>query len=134
MTPDLQAVDHVHVYVADRPAAEAWYKNVLGLERVQKFEFWAEGGGPLMVENRSGTIRLALFERPAQPCRSVIAFRVGASQYMAWKSRLEAELKGQVTEQDHVASRSLYFADPDGNPYEITTYQIAEMTRLESVL
>jgi catechol-2,3-dioxygenase len=33
------------------------------------------------------------------------------------------ELPGQVSEEDHGLSVSLYVADPDGNPYEITTYE-----------
>ena len=124
MPPVLQAFDHIHVYVTDRVAAEAWYDEVLGLHRTPELEFWATDGGPLTLQNASGTIHIALFERPAQACRSVIALRVGARPYRAWKAHLEALLPGQVSEEDHVASWSLYFADPDGNPYEITTYEV----------
>lgn len=66
----------------------------------------------------------ALFERPAQPCRSVVALRASAADYLAWRAHLKVVLQGRVTEEDHTASLSLYFRDPDGNPYEITTYDV----------
>jgi len=124
MPPELQAFDHIHIYVADRAAAEQWYRDVLGLHRSLELEFWAEDGGPLTIQNASGSIHLALFERPAQSCRSVVALRVGARQYKEWKAHLQVLLPGQVSEEDHAASWSLYFTDPDANPYEITTYEV----------
>lgn len=127
MPPELQAFDHVHVFVSNRLKSEDWYRSVLGLHRTKELEFWAEDGGPLTIQNASGTVHIALFERPAQPCRSVIALRVSASEYQAWKAHLQASLPGQVSEEDHVASLSLYFGDPDGNPYELTTYEVAKV-------
>ena len=124
MSPELQAFDHVHVFVTDRAKAEQWYGEILGLHRSKELEFWATGGGPLTVQNKSGSVHIALFERPAQPCRSVVAIRVSAAGYRAWKLHLEKLLPGKFSEQDHDASMSLYFADPDGNPYELTTYEL----------
>jgi catechol-2,3-dioxygenase len=125
MTLQLQAFDHVHVYVQDRSAAERWYAKVLGLVRSRALEFWATGGGPLTLENEQGTIHLALFERANQPCRSTIALRVSGAEFHSWRAHLERELPGRVTLEDHQVSLSLYFADPDGNPYEITTYEVS---------
>ena len=125
MPPELQAFDHVHIYVTNRAKAEEWYGEVMGLRRTREFESWATGGGPLTIQNDSGTIHLALFERPTQPCRSTVALRVGAAEYKAWKVHLERALPDQVTEEDHDASISMYFRDPDGNPYELTTYEVA---------
>ncbi len=124
MQLELQAFDHIHIYVADRAKAEQWYRDILHLNRSKEFEFWAAGAGPLTIQNESGSIHLALFERPAQPCRSVVAIRVSATGYQAWKAHLERAMPGQVSEQDHQASLSLYFRDPDGNPYELTTYEV----------
>ena len=121
----LQAIDHVHVYVRDRAAAEQWYARVLGLARSKNLEFWATGGGPLTLEDSTGSVHLALFERTAQPCRSTIALRVSGAEFLAWQAHLERQLPGAVTAQDHKASLSLYFADPDGNPYEVTTYEVS---------
>ena len=41
MPPQIEAFDHIHVYVADRAAAESWYRRVLGFARSKELEFWA---------------------------------------------------------------------------------------------
>jgi catechol 2,3-dioxygenase-like lactoylglutathione lyase family enzyme len=125
MIPTLQGIDHVHVFVEDRAAAERWYGSVLGLRRAPELEVWAADGGPLTLQDASGSIHIALFERPAARCRSTIALRVRGEDFGAWRAHLDRLLPGQVTFQDHDLSLSLYFADPDGNPYEITTYDTA---------
>jgi catechol 2,3-dioxygenase-like lactoylglutathione lyase family enzyme len=128
-TPSVQSIDHIHVYVPDRVAAERWYARVLGLTRIAKFEFWAEGGGPLTIQNREGTVHIALFERVAQACRSTIALAVGAQDFLVWKAHLARELGHEAKVEDHDLAMSLYFNDPFGNPYEITTYE-HEVARL----
>ena len=122
MAPPLDRIDHVHVFVADRPAAEAWYRRVLGLSRVHALAGWAKGGGPLTLGDGAGTIHLALFESPAEKCRSTIALGVDGASFEAWRMHLAAELGRTVEVVDHGQARSLYFSDPDGNPYEITCY------------
>jgi uncharacterized protein (DUF1810 family)/catechol 2,3-dioxygenase-like lactoylglutathione lyase family enzyme len=123
LPPSIRSIDHIHVFVADRAAAERWYEQVLGLTRVKDYEVWAAGGGPLTLHNREGTVHIALFERPTEKCRSTIAFGVGASEFLAWKTHLTTALEHAPTVEDHDLSVSLYFRDPDGNPYEITTYE-----------
>ena len=77
---------------------------------------------------RRGTQRApALFERPRQACRSTIALRVDAAAFLAWRSHLAAALLRGAEPQDHALSWSMYFADPDGNPYEITCYDYAAL-------
>jgi catechol-2,3-dioxygenase len=125
VTPSLDRIDHIHVFVADRAASERWYERVIGLKRVAEFERWAAEGGPLTLANDSGTVHLALFERGLQPCRSTVAFGVGASAFLAWQQHLLATLGAAVKVEDHALSMSLYFSDPDGNPYEITSYEYA---------
>jgi catechol 2,3-dioxygenase-like lactoylglutathione lyase family enzyme len=123
MPPSLQRIDHIHVYVSDRRAAEAWYQTVLGLTRVKEFAFWAAGGGPLTIADASGAIHLALFERPAQSRHATIAFAVNAQDFLAWREQLRRVPELVVELDDHDVSWSLYFHDPDGNPYEITCYE-----------
>ena len=124
MAPELERVDHLHVFVADRPAAEQWYARVLGLRRLASLERWAADGGPLTLGNASDTIHIALFERPAgAKSRSTIALGTSAEGLRAWQRHLASELGKEAARVDHQVSWSIYFEDPDGNPYEITTYE-----------
>ena len=125
MTPILQCVDHIHVFVADREASEQWYASVMGFKRTPELEFWAPDGGPLTIGNPSGTVHLALFERPKEKCRSTIAFAATATEFLAWCTHLESALGRPVAAVDHEVSWSLYFEDPDANPFEITSYEYA---------
>jgi catechol-2,3-dioxygenase len=123
-TPSFTGIDHIHVHVADRAAAEAWYASVLGLTRAPQLAFWATGGGPLTLADASGSVHLALFEhQPLQECRSTIALGATAAAFMAWRARLALALGRELALSDHEVSWSIYFADPDGNPFEITTYE-----------
>jgi hypothetical protein len=80
MTHALQDIDHIHVTVADRAAAEVWYRDALGPVCSPELAVSAADGGPLTLQNRTGTVHLALFERPAAASRSVIARNDPADQ------------------------------------------------------
>ena len=110
-------------------ASQRWYAEIMQFVPVPELAFWARDGGPLTVGNGSGTIHLALFERPPQPCRSTIAFAVGVESFLEWRTHLEAALGTPVEVEDHSVSWSLYFADPDGNPFEITSYDHSALSR-----
>jgi catechol-2,3-dioxygenase len=128
MPLSLQRIDHIHVHVSDRRAAEHWYQTVLGFMRVKELEFWAAGGGPLTLADASGAIHLALFERPSQSRHATIAFAVNAENFLAWREHLQSLPELTVEMEDHTVSWSLYFCDPDGNPYEITSYEYQPLT------
>lgn len=123
MVPVLQGIDHVHVYVHDRAAAERWYAQALGLARSPGLEFWAADGGPLTLQDAGNTLHLALFERAPRPNRATIALRTTAAGLRAWQQHLATVPGVQVSVEDHEVSVSIYFSDPDGNPFEITTYE-----------
>lgn len=121
MLPKLKGIDHVHVYVASREAAEKWYAEVLGFTRVKALESWAVPGGPLTLEDAGGNVHLALFERGDNDGGTAIAFGATGDEFLGWKAHLEAHgLALRVT--DHKLAYSLYFYDPDDNMHEITTY------------
>ena len=128
--PQLEKVDHIHVHVSDRSASEAWYRDVLGLHRLPELAFWASDGGPLTLANAAGTVHLALFEGPREKSRSTVAFAVGAAEFMAWQAHLQLALGAAPALEDHTVSWSLYFGDPDGNPYEITSYEYEDVAAL----
>jgi catechol 2,3-dioxygenase-like lactoylglutathione lyase family enzyme len=123
MAPTLEGFDHIHVFVADRAASEEWYARVMGLRRVTELEAWSSGGGPLTIGNASGTVHLALFERPVEKCRSTVALSTTASAFLAWRAHLSGVFARSIEVVDHELSWSLYFTDPDGNPFEITSYE-----------
>lgn len=83
MTPTIERIDHIHVYVADRAASEKWYASVMGLSRVAGLEFWSPGGGPLTIGNPAGTVHLAPFERPVEKSHSTIALSATAKEFLA---------------------------------------------------
>jgi catechol-2,3-dioxygenase len=130
MAPQMKSIDHVHVSVVDRAAAEHWYEKVLGLSRVKDLEFWAPNGGPLTIQNHGGTVHLALFEGTPNERPSTVAFEVGAEEFGQWRAHLAKVLGVQLEAEDHTVSWSIYFNDPDGNPFEITTYEYEAVQRL----
>jgi len=130
MPPSLDRIDHVHVYVKDRAAAARWYAEVMGMKPIEEFLTWAEGDGPLTLANAANTVRIALFEHPARARHATVALGVGAREFVAWKAHLAHAFGAPVELEDHDLSWSLYFSDPDGNPYEITTYEYREAAAL----
>jgi catechol 2,3-dioxygenase-like lactoylglutathione lyase family enzyme len=101
--PALVGFDHVHVLVRDRAAAVAWYRDVLGMTPVA-----------------------ALFERAPEPRNpAVVALGATATAFVHWRDHLARVRGGPIEVVDHELSLSLYLRDPDGNPYEITTYEHA---------
>ena len=129
MLPSLKSIDHVHVSVVDRAAAEQWYERVLGLTRVQELAFWETNGGPLTIQNRDATVHLALFEGTPNKRPSTVAFKVGAEEFSQWRAHLAEILGVQLKTEDHTVSWSIYFDDPDGNPFEITSYEYEAIQR-----
>lgn len=117
--PQLERVDHVHIHVHQREAAVSWYRDVMGFEPVAALAVWAVDGGPLTIGK--GDVHLALFEGRAVQ-QTTVAFSVTAEDYQHWKVHL-GEQGVPFSEVDHDLSWSIYFKDPDGNPYEITCYE-----------
>jgi catechol 2,3-dioxygenase-like lactoylglutathione lyase family enzyme len=131
----VEQIDHVHVYVSDQCEAAKWYESVLGLEIIKEYEDWAADGGPLTISSDGGGTSLALFKRVplnnSEIDRSkTVAFRVGGEGFITFlKSLPNNQVKDQsgkiITGSDivdHDRSFSIYFCDPYGNPYELTTY------------
>ncbi len=125
MAPKFLGFDHIHVFVQNRSAAEAWYGKVMGFSRTPELEFWSQEGGPLTLQDSDNTVHIALFERPHQKNRATVALRVSAEAFSRWHSHLASIPGVSVSVEDHAVAVSLYFSDPDGNPYEITTYEYA---------
>ena len=121
MKPKLKNIDHIHIFVTDRQEALKWYKNVLGLEPVKKLLFWAKTG-PLIIGNEEGSVHIALFKGKPKKNRSVIAFNTTGKEFINWHKKINNALGSNIDVEDHSVSFSIYFEDPYGNPYEITSY------------
>jgi catechol 2,3-dioxygenase len=130
-------LDHVELFVPDRYEAAGWYQRVLGLEIVREYEHWAaDPRGPLMISSDRGNTKLALFEgappgsTPASGFR-LVAFRVAAIGFMQFLERLvDLQLKDHRDQRvavdsvvDHEKAYSIYFSDPYGHRFEVTTYE-----------
>jgi catechol 2,3-dioxygenase-like lactoylglutathione lyase family enzyme len=121
MKQKLKNIDHIHVFVPDRQQALDWYSTILGLEPIKSLLFWANGG-PLTIGNDDDSIHIALFEGEPNNNQSVIAFNTTGEDFINWHKRINNALNCSIEVDDHSVSFSIYFNDPYGNPYEITSY------------
>lgn len=129
----IERIDHVHVDVADRDVAAQWFRDVLGLVPAQALASWAKHRlGPLILATPDGLPVLSLFARQANPASrdTTIAFRVSGSDFLTFLDRLDdlglLQADGRRLTRselaDHDLAWSIYFVDPWGNRFEITTY------------
>ncbi|WP_428982554.1 VOC family protein [Oricola indica] len=117
------------LYVADLDAAERFYGEVMGLDRIAKVEgrhvFFACGTGVLLLFRPDQTLQPS--RNPTMPVPSHGAtgpghacFKATPVDMDAWRGHLEAA--GVEIEADFRwpnGARSLYFRDPAGNSLEI---------------
>jgi len=122
----VKSLDHVEVFVSDLAAAARWYRQVLGLEEVVRWD-----PEPVMIG--TGDNKLALFRKARSPRQSKgelkittgwrrVAWLTDAGGFDAAQKHLTHLGVRFAGPEDHGRSRSIYFADPDGNPLEITFY------------
>jgi len=124
MNLKLKKVDHLHVCVQDREAAASWYEKVLGFTPIERLKLWATQSGPLTVSDSEENIFLALFQRDKQPQenRATLAMAVDAEDFLAWEKHLKKVANAELKVYDLSLAWSVFIKDPDGNPYEITSY------------
>ena len=126
------SLDHVHIFVPDRKVAAEWYAENMGFQIVPELEVWANDPmGPLTISADSGKTGIALFERDLQKeWLNVVAFHVSGDEFLNFlKNAVSSnyfDRNGKSIRAfepvDHEVSYSLYFSDPFGNPYELTTH------------
>ena len=121
MKPKLQNIDHIHVFVSDRGDALDWYSNILGLKPLEEIIVLPESG-PLMIRNNEGNINIALFKVTPKDNKAVIAFKVSGEEFINCHNKINDSLPKNIEIVDHDIQFSIYFEDPYGNPYEITSY------------
>ena len=128
MTPD--GILETALYVNDLDAAEAFYGDVIGLDKIAEVPgrhvFFRCGEGVLLLFVAEQTVKPP--NNPAMPVPPHGAtgpghacFRVAGDRLDAWRVHLEDQ--GVAIEADFHwpnGARSLYFRDPAGNSLEIS--------------
>ena len=130
MNPQLETIDHIHVIVSDRQKALDWYKNILGLKPLEKIIALPKSG-PLMIRNNEGNINIALFKGTQTNNPAVIAFKVSGKEFINCHNKIINSLNENIKVVDHGLQFSIYFEDPYGNPYEITSYDYDMITEFQ---
>ena len=123
----LQNIDHIHVIVSDWQQALDWYKNILGLKPSEEMVVFPESG-PLMIRNSERNINIALFQGKRNDNHAVIAFEVSGEEFINCHNTINTLLTEYIEVVDHDIQFSIYFEDPFGNPYEITSYDYDMLT------
>ena len=132
----VEQIDHVELFVPDRYTAARWYEQVLGLKILPEHEHWAGPGGPLMISSDSGRTMLALFEGEPRGSRPTaghhrVAFRVSGAGFLQFLEHVRevpvcsesGEPVSHLRPVDHGKAFSVYFCDPYGNRFEVTSYE-----------
>ncbi len=123
------------LYVTDLDAAETFYGEVMGLERIARVPgrhvFFRCGQGVLLLFDAEATRQPPApgAKLPVPPHGTTgeghLCFSATADEITRWKAHLEA--KGVAIEADFEwpnGGRSIYFRDPSGNSLEIAEPRI----------
>lgn len=123
------------LYVTDLDAAEAFYRDVIGLEPITKVAgrhvFFRCGQGVLLLFNAEATRHAPPPDArlPVPPHGTAgeghLCFAATAEEIEGWKAALER--RGVLVEADFVwpsGGRSIYFRDPSGNSIEFAEPKI----------
>ncbi len=117
-------IGHTHLKVSDLERSIAWYRDVLGLDLIQRYgssaafmsaggyhhhlglNTWHSRGGPRPASNATGLFHVAFL----YPTRAALAKAV---------ANVVAKGVDLTGSADHGVSEAVYFDDPDGNGIEL---------------
>jgi catechol 2,3-dioxygenase-like lactoylglutathione lyase family enzyme len=123
---EIVAVVETAIYVDDLEAAEAFYRDVLGLEVIGReagrHVFFRVGDGVLLAFNPEATLRGDVLPSHGAWGPGHFALGVRAEALDEWRRRLEGHrvvIEKEVTWPR--GGRSLYLRDPAGNSVELVT-------------
>jgi catechol 2,3-dioxygenase-like lactoylglutathione lyase family enzyme len=123
---EIVAIVETAIYVDDLEAAEAFYRDVLGLEVIGKeagrHVFFRVGDGVLLAFDPEATLKCDMLPPHGARGPGHFALGVRTDGLDEWRRRLEA--LGVAVEKEVEwprGGRSLYFRDPAGNSVELVT-------------
>lgn len=128
-----RGLDHVHLYVHDRPAALDWYGRILGLVPFGKWrnDDPAPDHPVFLAPKNTPDHCVSIFtgDRPEGGDRTV-AFHATASQFVAFANALPRDdikaIGGDTLRpagfHDYGLAMTFNFLDPAGNHLELVTY------------
>jgi len=123
---EVEALVEASLYVEDLGAAEAFYRDVLGLAVIGKEEgrhvFFRAGGGVLLVFDPRATLKGETLPLHGTSGPGHVALGIRDESLAGWRGRLEA--RGVAVEKEVEWPRgatSIYFRDPSGNSVELLT-------------
>jgi len=126
VTPRVREILETSVYAEDLAAAERFYAEVLGMERIARVPgrhvFFRCGARVFLVFRASRTRERGLLPSHGAEGAAHMAFAVAHDEVDAWRAHLaghgveiETELKWPR------GGHSIYFRDPAGNSIELAT-------------
>jgi catechol 2,3-dioxygenase-like lactoylglutathione lyase family enzyme len=123
---EVEALVEASLYVKDLDAAEAFYRDVLGLAVIGKVAgrhvFFRVGGGVLLVFDPRATRKGDTLPSHGAEGPGHVALGIRDESLAGWRGRLEA--RGVAVEKEVEWPRgatSIYFRDPSGNSVELLT-------------
>ncbi|MCC5921393.1 MAG: VOC family protein [Cyclobacteriaceae bacterium] len=127
----LTQVKEICIYGEDLKAMEAFYSEVLDLPVMSRVEgrhvFFRLGMQVLLCFNPKVTAKEEKLPPHWVAGKQHIAFECNEEDYLAWKSKLQAQKIAITHEQEwHEGRESFYFEDPAGNVLEILPPRIWE--------
>jgi catechol 2,3-dioxygenase-like lactoylglutathione lyase family enzyme len=118
----VQGIDHVALTVSDQEVSKKWYGDVLGLRR-EFVEEWGDTPAVLAAQEGGFALFKAAPGANRGPLVRHVALRVDRANFEAAQEEFR-ERGISFAFQDHGASHSIYFEDPDGLQLELTTYEV----------
>jgi catechol 2,3-dioxygenase len=121
----ITSLGHVVLRVTDRERAERFYNGVLGLPICARFD---EGGFKMAFFSLGDHHDFAVMEVSGEGSSRAetavglhhVAFKIGTTLDELREARAKLDAAGITTHPiDHEVTKSLYFADPDGNGVEV---------------
>jgi catechol 2,3-dioxygenase len=121
----ISSLGHVVLRVTDRERAERFYNGLLGLPICARLD---EGGFKIAFFSLGNHHDFAVMEVTGEGSSRAesavglhhVAFKIGTTLNELREARSKLEAAGIATTPiDHDVTKSLYFADPDGNGIEV---------------